>query len=59
MNAIESLAACYDGRQEKSIEWLNDKAPDETKGIFMMNMYAWLVKVRCYIQTGKNMAAYR
>ena len=24
----------------------------------MMDMYAWMVKVRCYIQTGKYMAAY-
>lgn len=24
----------------------------------MMDMFAWLVKVRCYLQVGKNMAAY-
>lgn len=58
LNAIECLGACYDGRLQDVERWLDEIAPDENKGIFMMDMYAWMVKVRCYIQTGKYMAAY-
>ena len=58
LNALECLAACYDGRREDVIDWLEKKAPDENDGLYMMDMYAWLVKIRCYIQTGKYMAAY-
>ena len=53
LNALECLAACYDGRREDVIDWLEKKAPDENDGLYMMDMYAWLVKIRCYIQTGK------
>lgn len=58
LNALECLAACYDGQQETIIEWLENDAPDENGDIYMMDMFAWLVKVRCYLQTGKHMAAY-
>lgn len=58
LNALECLAACYDGNREKITEWLENLAPDENNGIYMMDMYAWLVKIRCYVQMGKNMAAY-
>ena len=58
LNALECLAACYDGRQEEVRQWLEQTAPDENKGIFMMDMYAYLVKVRCYLQTGKYMVAH-
>ena len=58
LNAMECLAACYDGRQEDVEEWLEKTAPDENNDIFMMDMYAYLVKVRCYLQTGKYMVAH-
>ena len=58
LNALECLAACYDGRQEEVRQWLEQTAPDENKGIFMMDMYAYLVKVRCYLQIGKYMVAH-
>lgn len=58
LNALECLAACYDGRQDEVGEWLEKTAPDENKGIFMMDMYAYLVKVRCYLQMGKYMVAH-
>ena len=58
LNALECLAACYDGQQEAIADWLENTAPDENGDIYMMDMFAWLVKVRCYLQTGKNMAAY-
>lgn len=58
LNALECLAACYDGRQDEVGQWLEKTAPDENKGIFMMDMYAYLVKVRCYLQLGKYMVAH-
>lgn len=58
LNALECLAACYDGHQAEVEEWLLDKAPDENKDIYMMDLYAYLVKVRCYLQTGKYMVAH-
>ena len=58
LNALECLAACYDGRQDEVEEWLERVAPDENKDIFMMDMYAYLIKVRCYLQIGKYMVAH-
>lgn len=45
LNALECLAACYDGQQKTIIEWLEKTAPDENGDIYMMDMFAWLVKV--------------
>lgn len=58
LDALECLAACYDGRMDEVVDWLEKTAPDENKDIYMMDMYAYLIKVRCYIQTGKYMAAH-
>ena len=58
LNALACLAACYDGRQEEVVQWLEHMAPDENKDIYMMDMYAYLVKIRCYLQMGKYMVAH-
>lgn len=58
LNAMECLAACYDGNTEAIAEWLENSAPDENGEIYMMDIYAYLVKVRCYLQIGKYMVAY-
>lgn len=58
LNALACLAACYDGRQEEVMQWLEHTAPDENKDIYMMDMYAYLVKIRCYLQMGKYMVAH-
>ncbi len=58
LNALACLAACYDGQRDAVEAWLENTAPDENKGIFMMDMYAYLVKVRCYLQMGKYMVAH-
>ena len=58
LNALACLAACYDGCQEEVENWLEHTAPDENKDIFMMDMYAYLVKVRCYLQMGRYMVAH-
>ncbi len=58
LNALECLAACYDGRTDEVEAWLERVAPDENKSIYMMDMYAYLIKVRCYLQMGKYMMAH-
>lgn len=55
LNAAECLYYCYEGNQEEIKDWLEHKAPDENGDIFMMDMYCYLVKMRCYLQTGKYM----
>ena len=57
LNALGAWAACYDGNQDIVQEWLDTLAPDETKELYMMDMYAYLVKIRCYLMTGKYMLA--
>lgn len=55
LNAAECLYYCYEGNHEEIKNWLENKAPDENGDIFMMDMYCYLVKMRCYLQTGKYM----
>ena len=55
--ALSAWAACYDGNQEIVQEWMEKNAPDETGEFYMMDMYAYLVKVRCYLFAGKYMMA--
>lgn len=55
LNAAECLYYCYEGNQEKIKYWLENMAPDENEDVFMMDMYCYLVKMRCYLQTGKYM----
>lgn len=57
LNALEARAACYDGKREIVQEWLVHGAPDETKELYMMDIYAYLVKIRCYLVVGKDMLA--
>ena len=45
LNALACLAACYDGRRDEVEQWMENTAPDENKGIFTMDMYAYLVKL--------------
>lgn len=58
LNALECLAACYDGRLEEVEEWLEKTAPDENRDIYMMDTYAYMIKVRCYLQMGKYLLAH-
>ena len=57
LNALSCRASMYDGRMERVEKWLEDEAPDENEEIYMMNIYAYLTKIRCYIVTGKSMLA--
>lgn len=57
LNALEARAACYDGKREIVERWLSQQAPDENQELFMMDVYAFLAKLRCYLMTGKYMLA--
>ena len=57
LNALEARAACYDGRRDIVERWLSQQAPDENQDLFMMDVYAFLAKLRCYLMTGKYMLA--
>lgn len=58
LNALEAWAACYDGNREVVEEWLARRAPDEQAQMCMTDSYAYLVKIRCYLFTGKYMVAF-
>ena len=57
LDALGAWAACYDGKLEVVNAWLAGKAPDENEDIFMMDVYAYLVKIKAYLYTGRNMQA--
>ena len=55
VRALKCLFACYEGDSDKIEEWLEYYAPNEDKDIFTMDIYAYFVKMRCYLQTGRYM----
>lgn len=55
LRALRCLFDCYEGRQEKIEEWLENYAPNENLEIFTMDIYSYFVKMRCYLQTGRYM----
>lgn len=58
LNALEAWSACYDGNREVVEEWLGQSAPDEQEQMCMTEVYAYLVKIRCYLFAGKYMVAF-
>lgn len=46
---------CYIGDLEQVEKWLYSEAPDENDDLCMMDIYSYLMKMRCYIQTGQYM----
>lgn len=55
LDAVICLSHCYEANFEAIEDWLENTAPNENADIFMMDMYCYLVKMRCYLQTGKYM----
>lgn len=53
--ALRCLFDCYEGNQANIEKWLENDAPNENQELFTMDMYAYLVKMRCYLQTGRYM----
>ena len=55
LRAVRCLFDCYEGKRDKIEEWLEQWAPNENLELFTMDMYSYLVKMRCYLQTGRYM----
>lgn len=55
LDAAICLYHCYEADFRYIEDWLEHKAPNENKEVFLMDMYSYLVKMRVYLQTGKYM----
>lgn len=53
--AAECLYSCYKADMDFVNDWLINDAPNENEEIFMMDMFSYLVKMRCYLQTDQYM----
>ena len=53
IDAAEVLFALYDGKISFVNEWLASNAPDEFADFNMLDLYRYMIKMRCYIATGK------
>jgi len=56
IDAAETSAALYEGNLIFVTEWLNNKAPDEFANFNMLDLYRYMVKIRCYIINKKYAA---
>lgn len=56
IEAAHILFSLYEGRTDLAIKWLSKGAPDEFGDFNMLDLYRYMVKIRCYIIT-KNYAA--
>jgi len=57
LEASVCLYNCYEGNIDDISEWMDNRAPNENDELFLMDVYSYFVKMRCYLQTGKNMMA--
>ena len=55
LDAVICLYHCYEADFSYVEDWLSSNAPNENGEVFLMDMYPYLVKMRCYLQTGKYM----
>lgn len=49
IDASEAMAAFYDGNHRVVSDWLSHSAPDEFADFNMLDLYRYMVKIRCYI----------
>jgi len=55
LHASMAHYACYRGDLDKINDWLKNEAPDENDELYLMGMYSYFVKMRCYLQTDRYM----
>lgn len=55
LQAVMCHYYCYIGDLARVEKWLYSEAPDENHDLCMMDIYSYLIKMRCYIQTGQYM----
>lgn len=51
IDAAEILFALYEGKTEEITKWLKKDAPDEYADFNMLDLYRYMIKMRCYIAT--------
>ena len=56
INAAEAYTFLYEGNHAAITDWLGGDAPDELTEFSMLDLYRYMVKIRCYIVNGKHMA---
>ena len=56
IDAADTLMAFYDGDTDAAVRWLDESAPDEFSDFNMLDLYRYMVKIRCYIVSGKYTA---
>lgn len=56
IDAAETLFALYDGNMQFVRDWLKNDAPDEFADFNMLDLYRYMIKMRCYIAS-KNYTA--
>ncbi len=56
IDALEAWLYIYEGNIDKVTDWMENKAPDEHCDFNMLDLYRYMVKMRCYLLTGKYMA---
>ncbi len=56
INAAEVMLSLYEGKREVIANWMNTDAPDEFGDFCMLDLYRYMVKIRCYIINQKYTA---
>ncbi len=49
IDAAEAFFALYDGNFDIVAKWFDDKAPNEYSDFNMLDLYRYMMKIRCYI----------
>ncbi len=57
IDAAEAYSALFNGHYEVASRWLSSNAPDEFADFCMLDLYRYMVKIRCYIVNKRYMSA--
>lgn len=57
INAAEVRAAFFEGKYDVISSWMANEAPDEVGDYNLLDLYRYMVKIRCYIYMEKREAA--
>lgn len=56
MNAIEAWISSYEGKYEYIYNWFNTDAPDEYGDFNMLDLFRYMIKLRCYLVQENHIA---
>ena len=56
IDAAEAYSFLYEGNHAAIAGWMGSDAPDEIMDFCMLDLYRYMIKIRCYIVLGKHMA---